>query len=66
MKVETWGDDLAKRLPAEIVEFLDLKEGDEVDIRVSGPDTFDIERTRGSERMLVRLRKAGPQPERHI
>ena len=66
MKVENWGDDLAIRLPAEIVELLDLKEGDEVDIRVSGPDTFDIERTRGAERMLVRLRKAGPRRERHV
>jgi len=66
MKVEKWGDDLAIRLPAEIVEALDLKEGDEVDIRVSGPDTFDIERTRGTERMLVRLRKAGPRRERHV
>ena len=47
MKVEKWGDDLAIRLPAEIVEILDLKEGDEVDIRVSGPDTFDIEKHGG-------------------
>jgi antitoxin MazE len=66
MKVEKWGDDLAIRLPTEIVERLDLKDGDEVDIRVSGPDTFDIERTRGTERMVVRLRKAGPQRERHV
>ena len=44
MKVEKWGDDLAIRLPAEVVEFLDLKEGDEFDIRISGPDTFDIEK----------------------
>jgi antitoxin MazE len=63
MKVETWGDDLAIRLPAEIVALLDLEEGDKVDIRVSGPDTFDIERTRGTERMAVRLRKAGPRRE---
>ena len=55
MKVEKWGDDLAIRLSAEIVEFLDLKEGDEVEVRVSGPDTFDIERTRGTERRFVRL-----------
>ena len=56
MKVEEWDNDLAIRLPAEVIEFLDLREGDEVDIRVSGPDTFDIERTRGAERMFVRLR----------
>jgi antitoxin MazE len=61
MKVEKRGDDLAIQPPAEIVELLNLKEGDEVDIRVSGPDTFDIELTQGAERMLVRLRKGGPQ-----
>jgi antitoxin MazE len=65
MKVEKRDDDLAIRLSAEIVELLGLKEGDEVDVRVSGPDTFDIERTRGAERMLVRLGKARPRPERH-
>ena len=65
MKVEKWDDDLAIRLPAEVVELLDLKEGDEVDIWLSGPDTFDIARTRGTKRMLVRLRKAGPRRERH-
>jgi antitoxin MazE len=65
MKVEKRDDDLAIRLSAEIVELLGLKEGDEVDVRVSGPDTFDIERTRGAERMLVRLGNARPRPERH-
>ena len=66
MKVERWGDALAIRLPAEIVDLLDLKEGDEVDIRLSGPDTFDIECRQGNERVLVRLRKAGPRHERHV
>jgi antitoxin MazE len=66
MKVEKWGADLAIRLPAEVVDLLNLKDGDEVDIRVTGPDTFDIERTQGTKRMLVRLRKAGPWREHHV
>jgi antitoxin MazE len=66
MKVEKWGYDLAIRLSAEVVEVLGLKDGDEVDIRVTGTDTFDIERTQGTERMLVHLRKAGPRRERHV
>jgi antitoxin MazE len=66
MEVEKWGDDLAIRLSAEIVELLDLKDGDEVDIRVSGPETFAIVRSQGNERMVVRLRKAaGPHREWH-
>jgi antitoxin MazE len=56
MKVEKWGDDLAIRLPAEVVEIMGLQEGDDIDIRVSGADTFEIERTQGTERRIVRLR----------
>ncbi len=37
MKVEKWGDELAIRLSAEVVELMDLKEGDEVDIGSSAP-----------------------------
>ena len=42
MKVEKWGDELAIRLSDEVVEFLRLEDGDEVNIRVSGADTFEI------------------------
>ncbi|HEX6000254.1 MAG TPA: AbrB/MazE/SpoVT family DNA-binding domain-containing protein [Hyphomicrobiaceae bacterium] len=66
MKVEKWCDDLAIRLPAEIVEVLDFKEGDEVDIQISGPDTFGIECARGTERMFERLGKEAPRRERHV
>jgi antitoxin MazE len=55
MKVEKWGDDLAIRLPDEVVELLDLKEGDEVDVRISGPDTFDIEKHGGRSGRSVRV-----------
>ena len=34
MKVESWGDDLAVRLPEYLIESLQLKEGDEVRITV--------------------------------
>ena len=38
------------------VEALDLKEGDEIDIRVAGERAFDIERDRTRERALERIR----------
>ena len=57
MKVEKWGEGLAIRLSPEVVDLMGLKEGDEIDIRVAGTDTFDIERIQRSERMIVRLRK---------
>ena len=34
MQVAKWGNSLAVRLPAAVVEALDLKEGDEIDIAV--------------------------------
>ena len=36
MQVGKWGNSLAVRLPAALVEALDLKEGDEVEIRGGG------------------------------
>jgi antitoxin MazE len=57
MKVAKWGNSLAIRLPAAVVDIMDLKEGDDVDIRVAGTSTLEIERSRGLEDMLARLRK---------
>ena len=35
MQVSRWGDSLAVRLPATVVDALQLKEGDEVEIQCS-------------------------------
>ena len=56
MRVSRWGNSLAIRLPALVVEALTLKEGDEVEIHVVGKRTFDIERDRTRERALSRIR----------
>ncbi|MEJ6783514.1 AbrB/MazE/SpoVT family DNA-binding domain-containing protein [Aminobacter sp. Piv2-1] len=55
MQVSKWGNSLAIRLPAQVVEALDLKEGDEIDIRVAGERAFDIERDRSRARALERI-----------
>src|SRR5258708_30858458 len=39
MQVSKWGNSLAVRLPAVVVEALDLKEGDEIEISISGNAT---------------------------
>lgn len=57
MQVCKWGNSLALRLPAAIVEALKLKEGDHVEVFVAGERTFDIERDRSRERALARIRK---------
>ena len=56
MQVSKWGNSLAIRLPAVIVEALNLKEGDEIDIRVAGRRAFDIELDRSRERALERIK----------
>jgi len=56
MQVAKWGNSLAVRLPAAVVEALGLKEGDEIDIRVAGERAFDVEMNRSRERALARLR----------
>ena len=57
MKVAKWGNSLAIRLPAVVVEIMDLKEGDDIDVRVAGTGALEVERTKGLEDMLARLRK---------
>ena len=56
MQVAKWGNSLAVRLPAAVVESLGLKEGDEIAIHVAGERAFDIERDRSRERALERVR----------
>ena len=36
MQVSKWGNSLAIRLPAAVVKALELKEGDDIEIRVAG------------------------------
>lgn len=56
MQVSKWGNSLAIRIPARVAEALDLKEGDEVEIRIAGERTFHINRDRSRERALARIR----------
>lgn len=56
MKVAKWGNSLAVRLPRPVVEALDLKEGDEVEVTaVEG--TLQVSRDRRREEALARIRE---------
>jgi antitoxin MazE len=57
MKVAKWGNSLAVRLPQSVVEALDLAEGDDIDISVSGARTLEIERGPDTEALIRRLRR---------
>jgi antitoxin MazE len=56
VQVSKWGNSLAIRLPASVVEVLQLKEGDEIEVHVVGDRAFDIARDRSCERALARIR----------
>jgi antitoxin MazE len=57
MKVRRWGNSLAIRLPAAIVEILGLKEGDDVEIHVAGSRASDVVPKPDREELLRRLRR---------
>jgi antitoxin MazE len=56
MLVAKWGNSLAVRLPAAVVEALELKEGDEIEIDVAGARQFGVARKPDREALLQRLR----------
>jgi len=57
MQVSKWGNSLAIRLPAAVVEALGLKDGDQIEIRVAGRRVFEVSRDQRKERALASLRK---------
>lgn len=57
MQVAKWGNSLAVRLPASVVEALQLKEGDNIEIQVAGARSFGIAKAPTARELLSRLRK---------
>ena len=56
MQVSKWGNSLAIRLPAAIVEALELKEGDDIEVQIAGPRAFEVSRDPARQEALARLR----------
>lgn len=57
MQVAKWGNSLAVRLPAAVVEALELQEGDDIQVEVVGARILQVERTPDTKALLARLRK---------
>jgi antitoxin MazE len=57
MQVSKWGNSLAIRLPAAVVQALRLKEGDDIEIRVAGTRELEVSRDQSRQRALETLRK---------
>lgn len=55
MKIAKWGNSLAVRLPASVVEALQLREGDEVRIESSGDGVLRVERAPSTDELWERL-----------
>ena len=57
MRVAKWANSLAIRIPAGVAEALELKAGDEIEIRVAGAREFSVARKPSREDLLKRLRE---------
>jgi antitoxin MazE len=55
MQVAKWGNSLAVRIPAAVVEALGLKEGEEIEIHVAGERSFGVARRASRAALLKRL-----------
>jgi antitoxin MazE len=59
MQISRWGNSLAVRLPAAVVEALGLQEGDEIAIEVADPHHFRVGRDPHRDAALETLRTLG-------
>jgi antitoxin MazE len=56
MQVSKWGNSLAVRLPVAVVEALNLREGDDLEIHVLDERTLAVARKPGRDELIERLR----------
>jgi antitoxin MazE len=57
MQVCKWGNSLAVRLPSVVVDALELKPGDEIEIEISGERAFGVARKPDRAALIQRLRQ---------
>ena len=55
MQVSKWGNSLAVRFPASLVQALDLKEGEEIDLHIVGERSFEVTKKPAVRELLARL-----------
>jgi antitoxin MazE len=55
MQVAKWGNSLAIRLPASLVEALELQVGDEIEIHIAGAREMEIARRPTRDDLMQRL-----------
>lgn len=63
VKVSEWGNSLGIRIPKDVVDALDLKKGDEIEVRLAGKRVLEIARDDRRVRAIERMRElARPLP----
>jgi antitoxin MazE len=63
MKLAKWGNSLAVRIPAEVVAKLGIAPNEEVEIKVTGENSFEVRRDRRRQEAIEAIRKlARPLP----
>jgi antitoxin MazE len=55
MLVAKWGNSLAVRLPASVVEALELREGDDIELHVESDRSMRVAKKSDREALLARL-----------
>ena len=55
MQVSKWGNSLAVRFPASLVQALDLKEGEEIDLHLVDARSFAVVKKPSVAELLARL-----------
>ncbi|MCP5175400.1 MAG: AbrB/MazE/SpoVT family DNA-binding domain-containing protein [Moraxellaceae bacterium] len=57
MQVCKWGNSLAIRLPAVVVEALALHEGDDIEIKIADSRLFEVSKKPSNQEILQKLRQ---------
>lgn len=57
MQVCKWGNSLAVRLPAAVIEALALSEGDDIDIKIADTRLFEVSKKPTNQELLEKLRQ---------
>ena len=57
MQVSKWGNSLAVRFPAGLVQALDLKEGEEIELHLVGDRSFEVVNQPSVKELLTRLQQ---------
>lgn len=56
MQISKWGNSLAVRLPISVIDALELKAGDDIEVRVASDRVFEIARKPSVSEILIGLR----------